>query len=171
MSGRKPDPDFAAASDPGALKLGSPGLASLIREVLARGSRVRLRAGGASMQPYLRDGDVLLIGAPARPLKTGDVAAFMAPPDGALLVHRLIGVRDGSLRFKGDGVRFVDPPVRAEDVLGIVLSVERAGRKVGFAGRKGRRFATFASRHGLITAALAVRWRIKKIFAPRRADA
>jgi hypothetical protein len=120
------------------------------------------------MQPYLRDGDILLIGAPARPLETGDVAAFTAPPDGALLIHRLIGVRDGIMRFKGDGVRFVDPPVRTEDVLGIVLSVERVGRKVRSAGRKGRRLAAFASRHGLIAAALAVRWRIKKIFAPRR---
>jgi hypothetical protein len=171
LSGRKPDPDFSAASDPGVLKLGSPGLAGLIREVLARGSRVRLRAGGASMQPYLRDGDILIIGVPTRPLKIGDVAAFTAPPDGALLIHRLIGVRDGSLRFKGDGVRFVDPPIRAEDVLGIVLTVERAGRKVRFAGRKGRRFAAFASRHGLITAALAVRWRLKKIFAPERTGA
>ncbi len=171
MSGRKPDPDFAAASDPGVLRLGSPGLAGLIREVLARGSSVRLRAGGASMQPCLRDGDILLIGAPARPLKTGDVAAFTAPPDGALLIHRLIGVRDGSLRFKGDGVRFVDPPVRGEDVLGIVLFVERSGRKVRYAGWKGRRFAAFASRHGLITAALAVRWRIKTFFASGRTDA
>jgi hypothetical protein len=118
------------------------------------------------MQPNLRDGDILLIGAPSRPLATGDVAAFMVPPDGALLIHRLIGVWDGSLRFKGDGVRFVDPPVCTEEVVGIVLSVERAGRKVRYAGRKGRKLAAFASRHGLIAAALAVRWRIKKIFRP-----
>jgi hypothetical protein len=152
------------------LRLGTPGLAGLMREILAGGNTVRLRVGGASMQPCLRDGDVLIIGTPDRPLETGDVAALAVPPDGALLVHRLIGARDGILRFKGDAVRFVDPPVRAEDVLGIVLSVERAGRKVRFAGRKSRRLAAFSSRHGLLAAALAVRWRIKRVFASGRED-
>lgn len=138
--------------------------------ILAGGRSVRFRAGGASMQPFLRDGDILLIAPLSRPLRAGDVAAFTVPPVGELLIHRLIGARKGELRFKGDGVCFLDPPVRRENVLGLVRAVERNGREVRFANRLGRKPAALASRFGLLSAVLAVRWRLRKIIASSRAD-
>ncbi|MCX6559338.1 MAG: S24/S26 family peptidase [Candidatus Aminicenantes bacterium] len=171
MSGRPADPESRDDSEPGILRLGTPGLADLMRGILAEGRSVRFRAGGSSMRPHLRDGDIVLIGPVARPYEIGDVAAFAGSPEGALLIHRLVGIQDAAFRFKGDSAKFFDPPVPRDDVFGIVLSVERRGRSVRSAGRKGKRLAARLSRVGFFAAILSAGWKAKRLLGRRRTDA
>lgn len=170
MSARPDDREPRPGSPDGILRIGSPGLAELARAVLKSGRPVRFRVSGSSMLPSLRDGDVIRVGPPGRPYERGDVAAFVTRPGGPLLVHRLHAAYGGIYRFKGDhAVRF-DPPVAAENIIGLVLDAERGGRSVRFGGRGGRRLTAALSRAGVFRALLAVRWRILKRLGRRRAD-
>lgn len=102
-------------------------VAELAGQVLRQGGRLKIRARGASMLPFLLDGDIALV-APAhgQEIRVGDVICYEASP-GSLLLHRVIK-RDGD-RFvaRGDALRFTDVILRNE-VLGKVLTIERHGR-------------------------------------------
>ncbi len=77
---------------------------------------------GSSMEPTFRAGERVQI----RPLKEdepkcGQVAAYYRE---ILTTHRY--VEEGVCR--GDNMLNADPPISTEDIVGIVIAVERAGR-------------------------------------------
>ena len=75
----------------------------------------------SSMAPTLSAGDQVLIRptGPGEP-RRGQVVAYWR---GFLVTHRYLGAG----RYRGDGVLTVDPPVEAEDIVGIVVGVRRRG--------------------------------------------
>jgi signal peptidase I len=85
---------------------------------------------GDSMWPALRSGDaagyVRLEGAPA----VGSV--LVARIGGALCAHRVESVSAGGglITLRGDNSARQDPPVSADQVLGVVRSVRRANREL-----------------------------------------
>jgi hypothetical protein len=107
-------------------------LAELSIQILDRGGTFRFRARGASMAPFIRDGDTLTV-APveAAALRVGDVALHRADGDG-LAAHRIVARRlEGDrLRWvtRGDTVSGPGEVVEAEQVLGRVVRVQRRGR-------------------------------------------
>jgi len=106
----------------------------LCEDMLRSGRRVRIPAGGMSMFPRVRDGDIVIIEpvAPAA-LAIGDIVVYRGSE--AVVAHRLIGRchRDGRMQLtvKGDFLRRSDGPVLPEAVLGRVVAVERANRTMG----------------------------------------
>jgi len=74
------------------------------------------------MAPVLPDGSTVEV-APRNVYLPGDVIAFAAP-NGSLRVHRVLGYhRDASgwkLVTKGDNATWIDTPVAAQQVLGLV---------------------------------------------------
>jgi signal peptidase len=108
---------------------------ALAAGILQGGSGLRFRARGASMRPFIRDGDVLelqpLDGAPVR---RGDVVLFREGA-GRVVAHRVIHLRreDGRvvLRTRGDALACPDGFVSREQVLGRVVALERGGRRIG----------------------------------------
>ena len=74
------------------------------------------------MAPTLPDGSTVEV-APRNVYFPGDVIAFVAT-NGSLRVHRVLGYhRDASawrLVTKGDNATWIDPPVAADQVLGLV---------------------------------------------------
>ncbi len=95
-------------------------------QLLRRGERLRIRARGASMLPFVWDGDVAQVTptASAR-IAVGDVVCYETP--GRLFLHRVIR-RDGDrLVTKGDALSSTEVVDRTQ-VLGKVVSVERRGR-------------------------------------------
>ena len=104
----------------------------LSAEILARGALLRFRAQGDSMRPFIRGGDILVI-APieGEQARAGDAILFRQ--GNRLLVHRLLG-RSGeggnTLILKGDAHLRPDRPLGADQVLGRVTALERAGRTV-----------------------------------------
>ena len=108
--------------------------AELSAEILARGSRVRFRARGRSMAPLIRDGDVLTVEPVSmEALRVGDIVFHRAGP-GRLVAHRVV-TRDVenaelTLTTRGDALLGPGERVRADDVLGRVVELQRGNRLV-----------------------------------------
>jgi peptidase S24-like protein len=105
-----------------------------LEELLRRGHHARFRAGGWSMHPAIRDGDVITV-APlgGSPVRIGDVVLYRQG-QGAI-AHRVVRVRALAGRLvevvaRGDAADACDAPIGPEQVLGLVVAVERNPRGV-----------------------------------------
>jgi len=85
---------------------------------------------GRSMSPSIQDGDLVLVAHGYADVRRGDVVVFRH--EGRLIAHRVLCVYGGDVGptfvTKGDNVFQFDPPLKAEEIVGRVLSVERGGR-------------------------------------------
>lgn len=123
----------------GELHLSNLGQLELIKGMMERGVPLRTIVRGFSMQPFIRDGDILTIspldGKEALP---GDVVAFVQPESGKLAIHRVISRDNSGLLIRGDNCPRADGTVMPEKILGYVTRIERCGRDVhiglGFSG-------------------------------------
>jgi hypothetical protein len=112
----------------------SAAFAELSADVLRAGAGLRFRAHGASMQPLVRDGDVLLI-RPVCPdaVRAGDIVLCSSRPD-CIVVHRVIRVAAGpdGPRFtvQGDAVLHPDGTFSAAQIYGRVAAIERDGSQI-----------------------------------------
>ena len=119
------------ASLGGELHLNNPGQMELLRGMMERGVPLRTTVRGFSMTPFIRDQDVLTI-APmnGRAPCVGEVVAFVQPNSGRLAVHRVIEARDGAWLIRGDNSPERDGFIPRENILGVVMRVERDGNDV-----------------------------------------
>jgi hypothetical protein len=100
---------------------------ALAVQSLRRGTTLRLRARGASMLPFLLDGDVLVVRpAAAAEIGIGDVICY-EPPAGGLCLHRVVAREKRGFVTRGDALAYVETVPDAA-VLGVVTAVERRGR-------------------------------------------
>ena len=115
-------------------------LLDLSTELLGRGKRVRFKAPGRSMYPAIRENEAITV-EPIKPrdVKVGDIILYRSGE--SLVAHRVIRIEKG----EGSASRFIlredtwgtlDEPVEAEQILGKVVSVERAGRNIDLYGRR-----------------------------------
>lgn len=132
-----------------------PGVrAELAAEALKAGLTVELPAGGVSMLPLLRAGDVLTI-VPTRPeaLRAGDVAFVWR--GGALVAHRVISTTP--LETRGDSCHASDGPIAPSAVLGRVVSFRRGAVSVHLDGAAGRALSALSRVLGPIKLKWALR--------------
>ncbi len=79
------------------------------------------------MLPFLRDGDLLLVGpVVSSEIFVGDVLCYEKSP-GRLFLHRVIKRTGEQFVTKGDALDFADVVLQGE-ILGKVIAVERQGR-------------------------------------------
>ena len=100
--------------------------AALALEQLAAGREVRMVARGASMWPFILDGDLLVL-APDGRARLGDVVLVRQGDFG--VVHRVVGRLPGRVCTKGDALPRLDgwqPPAR---IAARVVAVERRGER------------------------------------------
>ena len=94
---------------------------------------IELRAAGYSMYPYIRPGDICRFEPPRHPLRKGQVALVVSPR-GVLFSHRLIGIKrvNGRLVYilRGDTNPHPDAPCAPEQVVGVLTSLVRKGKRV-----------------------------------------
>ena len=139
-------------------------LVDLMMDVLSRGSRFKFQAKGASMSPFIRDGDTLTI-VPREQLKpaVGRVVACLKPQSQKLIVHRIIAAMDTSFLIKGDNsATKPDGWVSKEQILGMVGAVERGNREVKLGLGVERWLIATLSKQGLLTRILSRLRRIVK---------
>ena len=109
-------------------------LLDLSTELLGRGKRVRFRAPGRSMYPTIRENEAITV-EPVVPqdVKVGDIILYRFGD--SVVAHRVMRIE----KREGNASRFIlredtwgtlDEPVEAEQILGKVVSVERAGRNI-----------------------------------------
>jgi signal peptidase I len=106
-------------------------------QLLRRGAPLRVKARGASMLPFLYDGDVaLVVPADGTEIGLGDVVCYETSP-GRFFMHRVIERTRDRFVAKGDALAFTDL-IGPEQVVGKVVAVERRGRIKRFDTRIGR---------------------------------
>ena len=105
---------------------------ALSRELLTNGLTVRFEARGASMSPCIRDGEIVHVTAViVSKLRKGDIV--LTKGHSGFRVHRLVRIDHDKNLFitRGDCGQQDDPPVHADQILGIVLAKEvRLGKKL-----------------------------------------
>jgi hypothetical protein len=132
------------------LSLSGEALMALMKAVHEKGRPFRFSAGGYSMAPFIRDGDVITVsplaaGAPG----PGDVAAFVHPETQRLCLHRVLSVSNGRFLIQGDNLpEKPDGMIPREALVGRVTRVERAGRRVRLGLGPERRLIAYLSRCG-----------------------
>jgi signal peptidase len=153
----------------------------LAGEVVRTFGRVRVRVTGMSMIPAVWPGDVLVVERrAAEKIERGEIA--VAEREGRLVAHRVVGPRtDAGLPFgsaqgkkpaatitlRGDSLLAADEPLRAEELLGTVVSIERGTgarrprRKLGIGARM---LAAMARRSSMAARVLV---RLHAIFTAR----
>src|SRR5437867_13119903 len=113
----------------------------LMTELLRRGSYIRFRAIGASMQPTIEDGELITV-APVGPgtVKRGDILLYQN--ERGVVAHRVVGrvketvpLLEGDCPLdhyllRGDASVSCDAPVQLEQVIGRLVAVQRGGRSL-----------------------------------------
>ena len=135
-----------------ALSLSGKALIELMQAVHAKGLPFRFSAGGHSMAPFIRDGDVICVSPLAsRAPGLGDVAAFIHPETKLLCMHRVLSVHGDHFLIQGDNMPGEpDGMISREAIVGRVIRVERAGRRVRLGLGPERLLLALLSRCGLL---------------------
>jgi hypothetical protein len=114
---------------------------------LEAGAVVRLRARGASMRPFLRDGeDVRIVPVRIETIRPGDVV--LVRTEGGAALHRVLAIdlRAATLLTKGDSVRAGDRATGLDAVVGRADAVLRRDRWIPLDTRARRLLGCFVSR-------------------------
>jgi signal peptidase I len=119
-------------------------VAGLLTDALRAGHSFSFRAGGFSMSPFIKDGDLITVSPfgniqPGR----GDIVAFLDAANNGLTVHRIIQKQGIDFIMKGDNTRVADMPVSDSNLLGRVTGIRR---------RKAERHLGLGSERGLLAA-------------------
>ena len=121
-------------------------LCEMSTTLLRRGTRVRFHAKGQSMQPTIRDGEVLTV-VPIAPsdVQRRDIILYRAVS--GLIAHRVVEItkKQGhavAFTLRGDALGTCDAPVPAEQLLGKVIAVTRGNHQVDVASRRAIRWHT-----------------------------
>ena len=136
----------------------------LAAQLLRRGDRLRIKARGGSMVPFLRDGDVALVTPTAgSEVGVGDVVCYEMPP-GRLYLHRVIARDRDRVVAKGDALPFTEVVERVQ-LLGTVVAIERHGRVRRLDTRTAQwRNRAIASLSPALPRALALAGRLRRLW-------
>ena len=105
-------------------------LAESLPEMLTLGTNFPLQITGNSMAPFLVHGrDTAFLSRAEHPLKKGDMILYRRD-NGMLVLHRIIRVENGMYTLVGDAQTELEPGIRPEQVLAVVNSVYRKGRRL-----------------------------------------
>lgn len=104
---------------------------------------VTITLAGDSMRPLIRrDRDKVTIIPLSRALMIGDIVLFQGGPE-RYVVHRVYRIRDGFVQTLGDNCFNPDPWMKKEQVMGLVVRMERGGRSFLLDSEASRRWGRF----------------------------
>ncbi len=118
---------------PNEISFSSQALIELIESVLSKGASFRFQVKGFSMVPFIRDNDVVIISSICNSsIGFGQPVAFINPCSGKLTIHRAIGKNSNVYLIKGDTIFKIDGLIPKENILGVIIGIDRKGRRVKF---------------------------------------
>ena len=146
--------------------LSGTALEELMREVLSRDKRFRFRAKGFSMSPFIHDGDLITVSPLAgTPLAVGEVVAFVNPPTGKLIVHRIVFIKPDGVLIRADNQADRDDDlIAAPNIIGRVTLVERGSKIIRLGLGPERRLIALFSRAGILASLTRLAGRGLSIF-------
>ena len=96
--------------------------------LLREGAELPLVISGGSMRPFLTPGrDSVLLRAPDRPLRRGDIV-FYRRKNGDYILHRILRIDNGHCWMVGDAQTAVEGPLDAGCIFAYVTQVQRKGK-------------------------------------------
>ena len=96
-------------------------------DVIAEQGRLVYTNVGDSMNPVIREGDLLVIEAVKAPLKVGDVPLYKRN-SGQYVLHRIVGIKNGKYSMKGDNRTSVETGIRDKHIIGVLTGIVRNGK-------------------------------------------
>lgn len=84
---------------------------------------VSVKIVSGSMRPVLNIGDLVIITHKKNHVAPGSILLCFG--NGIMYVHRYIYRSHGRWHLKGDNARYMDPPIRASHILGVVSRIEK----------------------------------------------
>lgn len=108
------------------------GLYDFTEQLLGNKRQVRIKVGGYSMYPYLRNEDIITVERCSfSELKKGDIIVFKS--NNKWIAHRLLkkssGGNNNTLTARGDTCAKKDPPITENNYIGKVISYSRKSKK------------------------------------------
>lgn len=143
------------------LSLNALAFTELLKTVLDKGLDCRFQAKGFSMFPFIRSNDIVTV-SPLRKKAPilGDIVAFIKPENKRLVIHRIIGKKDGYFIIRGDNPkRSANDLIPLRDIIGRVKRVERNKKNILLGLGPEQFLIAFFSRFR-ISAILAFIWKI-----------
>ena len=133
----------------------------LMAEVLKTGKAFRFQASGSSMNPFIKDGDILtLVAVSHRPIRMGNVLAFYHPKNVKLTIHRFVTRKQKTFLMKPDNAMSADGWINQDEVIGMVQVIERVGNKIRFGLGWEKWLIAHLSRWNILMPIIQVLWRI-----------
>lgn len=131
----------------------------ILQDLLAEGLSVEVPVTGTSMSPFIRSGDTITLAPIGRHVsRRGDIVGFPRP-DGRLVVHRVIALRDGRVLTRGDAATDEDGWIDAQAITCRVEGIERRSRRLSLGLGIERTIVAALSRAGLLVSLLRpFRW-------------
>lgn len=106
--------------------------------MLAAGKKVKIRAKGTSMLPFIHgDKDTLLLAPPVEALRTGDIVLARIS-EGRYILHRIIKISGGQITLMGDGNLFKTEQCNISDIYGIAVTAISHGEERSLISFKSR---------------------------------
>lgn len=101
-----------------------------ITEMLKTGEKVVQTVNGTSMWPMLRQNkDLVVLKRITEDMKINDVVLFKTA-SGKLVLHRIIGFKNGFYKMRGDNLAFAEKNVEPKDVIGILIGFYRGEKYI-----------------------------------------
>lgn len=157
----RPEEALDFVRDGGEGTLSMKALVELLKAVLGSGKPFRVRATGFSMSPFIQNYDTITISPlpPGGPC-IGDIAAFIQPKTGKLVVHRVVGMKKDGYLMRGDNAQEPDGLIPASCILGYITRVEREGKPVSLRSRPEKVLIALLSHRGLLLPSLILMHRL-----------
>ncbi|HTZ10988.1 MAG TPA: S24/S26 family peptidase [Candidatus Margulisiibacteriota bacterium] len=132
----------------------------LMQAAFRKGACFRFQVKGYSMSPFIKDNDIITLAPiPFPGSGLGKTVACVLPANNKLLVHRIVGRKNGHYLIKGDNVAKADSLIPKEDILGYVTSIERGNKTIFFSLGLERLVIVFLSKNNLLPLFSSL-WRI-----------
>jgi len=135
---------------------------ALMKAVIKEGNAFRFRAAGNSMNPFIKNGDIITI-SPInnRSIITGDILAVSIPTDNHLVVHRVVSRKKDLFLLKADNCKDPDGWIPSFHIIGSVNKIERKGYQIHLGLGLEKRLIAVLSRVNILKVSL---WALLKIF-------
>ena len=114
----------------------------VIEETVKSGGSIKVKIAGYSMYPLVtsRRDSVLLV--KADKIKKGDVP-LIRREDGSFVLHRVVGIKDGKLKLRGDYEQKIEYPVDPSRVVAVAKGFYRKERFISCDSRKYKLYTFF----------------------------
>lgn len=150
MKIKTPDADFCADGQR-VLDLTGKSIGKLVKEFTQKGKKIRFKAKGNSMIPFIKDSDIITISpyTDRQPLP-GDIVAYLNRKTNRLVVHRLIKLSKRSFIAKGDNCFNKDDAHGKNSIMGHVSHINNSLLMILVMSPSAKKFLAAISSTGIL---------------------